>query len=122
MERVWFGLGSAFALLGVAAGALAAHLLRDRLSSDALAIFESAARYQVYHALALLAVSFALSRWGGGMINLAGWSFVAGILLFSGSLYLLALTNVRVLGAITPLGGACFLLGWVILLFRTLRG
>lgn len=122
MERLWFALGSGYALLGVAAGAFGAHILRDRISPEYLAVFETAARYQVYHALALLAVSFAASRWPGGATTAAGWLFAAGVLLFSGSLYLLSITGVRWLGAITPFGGACFLAGWALLVFGALRG
>ncbi len=99
----------------MAAGAFGAHALRARLDPSALAIFETAARYQMYHALALLAVAWAMSRWPSSMLHAAGWLFLAGIVLFSGSLYALALTGVRGLGAITPLGGVAFLAGWLCL-------
>ena len=122
MERLWFALGSGYALLGVAAGAFGAHILRDRISPDSLAVFETAARYHIYHALALLAVSFAAARWPGWPTSTAGWLFAVGILLFSGSLYLLSITGVRWLGAITPFGGVCFLAGWALLVFGALRG
>lgn len=115
MDRLFFSLGSASAFLAVAAGAFGAHGLRARLSPDLLAVFETAARYQMYHALALLAAAWAASRWPGALPQWAGWLFVAGTVLFSGSLYLLALSGVRWLGAITPLGGAAFLAGWVCL-------
>ena len=115
MDRLFFGLGSASAFLAVAAGAFGAHGLRARLAPDLLAVFENAARYQMYHALALLAAAWAASRWPGALPQWAGWLFVAGTVLFSGSLYLLALSDVRWLGAITPLGGAAFLAGWVCL-------
>ena len=100
MERVFFGLGSISAGLAVALGAFAAHGLRSRISPEALQTFETGARYHMYHALALLAVAWAATRWPGGAVTAAGWLFVAGTLLFSGSLYLLAVTGVRVLGAI----------------------
>lgn len=122
MERLWLGFGSAAAFLGVAAGAFAAHALRGRLPDAALSAFETAARYQVYHALALVLVSLLVMRGSAGLTNLAGGLFVAGILLFSGSLYLLALADVKWLGAVAPLGGLCFLAGWALLLVSAIRG
>lgn len=110
------------ALLAVALGAFAAHGLRARLTQENLAIFETGVRYQMYHALALLAVAYALQRWGGGLPAAAGLLFVAGILLFSGSLYALALSGVRALGAVTPFGGLAFLAGWVCLGITAARG
>ena len=105
MDRLFFGLGGLSAFVSVAAGAFAAHALRSRLSPESLTVFETAARYQMYHALALLAVSWAASQWPGLLPKVAGWCFVTGTILFSGSLYTLALTGIRWLGAITPLGG-----------------
>ena len=98
------------------------HALRARLSPDLLAVFETAARYQMYHALGLLAVAWMVTRWPGPWPVRAGWLFVAGTVLFSGSLYALALTGVRWLGAITPLGGAAFLAGWLCLAWGASRG
>jgi uncharacterized membrane protein YgdD (TMEM256/DUF423 family) len=92
------------------------------LSAADLATFETGVRYHMYHALALLAAAWAVERWGAGTATLAGWSFVAGIVLFSGSLYMLVLTGPRWLGAITPLGGVAFLLGWALLAWTALRG
>ncbi|MEP7227506.1 MAG: DUF423 domain-containing protein [Gemmatimonadales bacterium] len=115
MDRLFFGLGAVSALISVAAGAFGAHALRARLTPDLLAIFETAARYQMYHALALLAVAWAITRWPGSLPVWAGWLFLAGTVLFSGSLYILALTGVRWWGAVTPLGGVAFLLGWLCL-------
>lgn len=112
-EQVFAILGAVSGFIGVAAGAFGAHGLRSRLSPEMLGIFETAARYQMYHALALIAVAWAATRWPGGWIHLSGWSFVVGTLLFSGSLYVLSLTSIRWLGAVTPLGGAGFLLGWL---------
>lgn len=112
MARTFWYLGCVFGLLAVAAGAFGAHALRARLPADLLAVFETGARYQMYHALALLAVAAAAARAPSAAANAAGWLFTAGIVLFSGSLYLLALTGTRWLGAITPLGGVCFLAGW----------
>ena len=117
MERVFLGLGAISAALAVALGAFAAHGLRSRISADALATFETGARYHMYHALALLAVAWAVTRWPSGWTSAAGWFFVAGTVLFSGSLYLLAVTGVRALGAITPLGGLAFILGWLALVW-----
>jgi len=122
VDRLFFGVGSVSALLAVAAGAFGAHGLRSRLSDELLAAFETGARYQMYHALALLAVAWAHTRWPGGVVSVAGWLFVAGTVVFSGSLYLLALTGQRWLGAVTPVGGVAFLLGWLALATGVLRG
>ena len=121
MDRLFFALGSASALVAVAAGAFGAHGLRARLSPYLLAVFETAARYQMYHALALLAVGWAVTRWPGPWPVRAGWLFAVGTLLFSGSLYALALSGMRWLGAVTPLGGLAFLAGWTCLLLGLLR-
>jgi uncharacterized membrane protein YgdD (TMEM256/DUF423 family) len=121
MERLFFGLGAASAAVAVAAGAFGAHALRARLSPGSLAVFETGARYQMYHALALFAVAWALSRWPSQLAIWAGWLFVAGSVLFSGSLYLLALTGTRWWGAVTPLGGAAFLAGWICLAASVVR-
>jgi uncharacterized membrane protein YgdD (TMEM256/DUF423 family) len=122
VERVFFGLGALSALIAVAAGAFGAHALRERLTPDMLAVFETGARYQMYHALGLLAVAWAVARWPGSAVGLAGWLFVAGTIVFCGSLYLLTLTGQRWLGAVTPLGGLAFIAGWVALAWAALRG
>jgi uncharacterized membrane protein YgdD (TMEM256/DUF423 family) len=114
MDRIFFGLGCLSALLAVALGAFGAHGLRGRLVPDMLSVFEVGVRYQTYHALALLAVGLVAGRWGSAAL-LAGWLFVAGTVLFSGTLYLLAFTGQRWLGAVTPLGGLAFLAGWAAL-------
>ncbi len=114
-DRLFFLLGAISACISVAAGAFGAHGLRGRLEPPALAIFETAARYQMYHALALFAVAWAVTRWPGPWAVRAGWLFVIGTVIFSGSLYALSLTGVRWLGAITPLGGLAFLTGWICL-------
>ena len=121
MERTFFLLGAVSAFVGVAAGAFGAHGLKERLSAEMLNTFEVGARYQMYHALALLAAAWAQARWPGAATAAAGWLFVAGTLLFSGSLYLLSLTGVRWLGAITPLGGLAFLAGWLCLAWAALK-
>jgi uncharacterized membrane protein YgdD (TMEM256/DUF423 family) len=122
MDKGFALAGSISAFIAVAAGAFGAHALRARLAPDLLAIFETATRYQMYHALALFVVAIAAARWPDSTARLAGWLFIAGMLLFSGSLYALALTGTRWLGAITPLGGLCFLAGWAVLAYAAMRG
>ena len=122
MERTFLALGALSAGLAVVAGAFGAHGLRGRLSPDMMAVFETAARYHMYHALGLLAVATVAGRLTGRGAMLAGWLFVAGMVLFSGSVYLLALGGPRWLGAVTPLGGLCFIVGWLALAWSALRG
>jgi uncharacterized membrane protein YgdD (TMEM256/DUF423 family) len=119
-DRLLAALGGVSALIAVALGAFGAHALRPRLTPELLAVFETGARYQMYHALAILAAAFAFARWGTSQSLWAGWLFVAGTLVFSGSLYVLALTGARWWGAVTPLGGLCFLLGWIALIWGAL--
>ena len=114
-------LGAALAFLGVAAGAFGAHALRESLSPDRLQVFETAARYQLIHAVALVAVALAWERAPSRALAASGWLFAAGIAVFSGSLYALALSGVRALGAVTPLGGLCFLAAWAALAAAFLR-
>jgi len=119
--RIFVALGAVNGLISVAAGAFGAHALKARLSPDLLATFETGARYQMFHALGLLAIGlFALAR-PATLANAAGWAMLAGIVLFSGSLYVLALTGVRWLGAITPVGGVAFLVGWALLAGAALK-
>lgn len=115
MDRLFFSLGAWSAFVSVAAGAFGAHALRVRLDAGSLAVFETGARYQMYHAVGLLAAAWAVVRWPGPWAVRSGWLFAAGTLLFSGSLYALALGGVRWMGAITPLGGLAFLAGWLCL-------
>ncbi|MCP3060461.1 Uncharacterized membrane protein YgdD, TMEM256/DUF423 family [Myxococcus fulvus] len=115
MMRWWLVLGAVNAFLSVAAGAFGAHGLKSRLSPDLLVIFETGARYHMYHALGLIAVGLLGTLRPAPLLNGAGWAMLVGILLFSGSLYALALSGVRALGAITPLGGLGFLAGWALL-------
>jgi uncharacterized membrane protein YgdD (TMEM256/DUF423 family) len=122
MDRLFFSLGAVSAFVAVAAGAFGAHALRARLSPELLAVFETGARYQMYHALALIVTAWAAARWPGPLPQAAGWLFLAGTMLFSGSLYALALSGVRWLGAITPLGGVAFLMGWICLALAAQRG
>ena len=128
-------LGAIFGFIGVALGAFGSHALRSKLTSERVATFETGVRYQMWHALALFVVviveawiprggspSFTLvgDRGGAPFLFAAGWLFAAGIVLFSGSLYALAVTHNRAWGAVTPFGGTCLLLGWGMLLFATL--
>lgn len=121
MDRLFFASGAFSGAIGVGLGAFGAHGLRTLLAPDLLATFETGVRYQMYHALALLAAAWAVSRWPGTLANAAGWLFLAGIAVFSGSLYLLALTGLSWLGAITPLGGVAFVAGWICLALVALR-
>jgi uncharacterized membrane protein YgdD (TMEM256/DUF423 family) len=114
MDKTLFTLGAASAFVGVSLGAFAAHLLKDKLPSDMFNVFEVAVRYQMYHALALLVSAFAVN-WLGNYATIAGWLFVAGTLVFSGSLYVLSCSGQKWLGAITPVGGLLFLAGWAFL-------
>ncbi len=115
MSRFFLSCGTLFGFIAVAAGAFGAHALKSRLDPETLAIFETAARYQMYHALALIAVGILDDRMPSMWLSLSGWSFLAGILIFSGSLYVLTLTGTHWLGAITPIGGVAFLAGWFLL-------
>ena len=115
MERIFLTIGAVMGALGVGAGAFAAHGLKARLTPDLLAVFETGARYQMIHALALLAVGLVLARTPHPAVGASGWLFIIGVVIFSGSLYLLALTGVRWLGAITPIGGLAMIAGWLAL-------
>ncbi|MCF6437044.1 DUF423 domain-containing protein [Pseudoalteromonas sp. MMG022] len=116
MIKLFLLAGSGFCMLSVMLGAFAAHGLKRHLDEYALSIFKTASDYQMTHGLALLAVALLL-KWGV-KVNLSGWLLIAGIALFSGSLYLLALTGVKWLGAITPLGGLCFIAAWIVLIVK----
>jgi uncharacterized membrane protein YgdD (TMEM256/DUF423 family) len=120
MDRTFLLIGSVAAFLAVTLGAFGAHGLRGRLSPEMLAVFETGVRYHMYHALALILVALAMGRMSGWLIQTAGWCFVAGMVLFSGSLYALALSGVTILGAVTPLGGLAFLIGWACLAFAAI--
>ena len=120
-ERIFFATGALLAMVSVAAGAFAAHGLKARLTPDMLGIFETAARYQMFHAIALVLCAVAWVRWPGPAVALAGGLFLVGILLFCGSLYVLSLSGVRWLGAVAPFGGAAWLAGWAALAWAALR-
>jgi uncharacterized membrane protein YgdD (TMEM256/DUF423 family) len=113
----WLSTGALLAAAAVGLGAFGAHGLRSRVTADLLAVFETAARYHLIHALAIVAVAWVAERYPGACATAAGWLFLAGIVLFSGSLYALVLTGVRGLGAVTPLGGLAFIAGWILLAF-----
>ena len=120
MMRFWMAVGAIFGLLSVVAGALAVHSLRGVLEAGALDTFGTAARFQMYHALALLATGLLADRRRSRLITLAGGLFTIGIVLFSGSLYILALTGIGVFGAVAPVGGVSLIGGWTALFFGIL--
>ncbi len=121
MERLFVIIGALSGAIGVAAGAFGAHALRARVEPRLLEVFETGARYQMYHAIAMLAAAWIVTRFPGSLANASGWLFLAGTVLFSGSLYAMTLTGIRALGAITPLGGVCFIAGWVCLALAAMR-
>lgn len=120
-DRLFAALGALSAFVSVAAGAFGAHALRARLGTELLATFETGARYQMYHALALFGVAWLTTRTSAPQAVWAGWLFVLGTVVFSGSLYALSLSGQRWLGAVTPLGGLAFLAGWICLAWAALR-
>lgn len=124
MDKTFFIAGSIIMLFGVAAGAFGAHGLSGYFAEhpDLEPTYLTAVRYQMIHGLALLAVAWAATHWPGSLVNWAGFLFVAGVIIFSGSLYLLVLTDTRWLGAVTPIGGAAFLAGWLLLIIAAWRG
>ncbi|HRW08452.1 MAG: DUF423 domain-containing protein [Caldilineaceae bacterium] len=123
MDRLFFALGSLLGGLGVAIGAFGAHAMRGRITEDLLANYETGVRYHFYHALALFAVVVAIQRWPSSTLPVvAGWLFIVGVIIFSGSLYLMAFTGLRWLGAITPIGGVALIAAWVCLLWVAWRG
>lgn len=124
MERIFLLIGSILGGLAVAAGAFGAHALTGKVSDRAIEIFETGARYQMYHAIALLLVALLLthSEFPQPLIMIAGIAFIVGTAIFSGSLYALSLTGIKVLGAITPLGGVAFIAGWGCLAIAAFKG
>ena len=118
--RLWIAVGAIFGLLSVVAGALAVHSLRGVLEAGALDTFGTAARFQMYHALALLATGLLADRLRSRLITLAGGLFTAGTVIFSGSLYILALTGIGAFGAVAPVGGLSLIAGWTALIFGIL--
>ena len=121
MERGFFGAGLVLAGLGVVFGAFGAHALRASLSPQMLSTFETGVRYQMYHGLGLLALAWAIGRWPERRLVAAAWLLLVGTVVFSGSLYLLALTGARWFGAITPFGGVALIAGWGLAAWRILE-
>jgi uncharacterized membrane protein YgdD (TMEM256/DUF423 family) len=121
LYKTFFALGALFGCLGVAAGAFGAHALQARLSSDQMEWFELAARYQMIHALALIAAAWAAQQWPSAFTASAGWLFVVGVLIFCGTLYAMAFGAPRILGAVTPIGGLSLILGWLLLAVAAFR-
>ena len=121
MDKTLFAISSGLGFVGVGAGAFGAHALKTRISPEMLAVFQTGVLYHLVHAVAIAIAAIAVSRWPGATTVAAGWLFAAGVLLFSGSLYLLAITGIRALGAVTPLGGLCFLGGWLCLFLAAVR-
>ncbi len=119
--RAWIAVGAMLGLLGVVAGAAGTHVLRGSLDPGALGTFETAVRFQMYHALALLVTGVLADRWRSRWTDAAGWLFVAGVFVFSGSLYGLALSGIGVFGAIVPVGGLSLILAWAALAVAALR-
>jgi uncharacterized membrane protein YgdD (TMEM256/DUF423 family) len=121
MAKFWVVLGASMGAVGVMLGAFGAHGLKARVGPEDLAIWETAARYHLLHALALLAVAWASERWPGPWSTASGWLFTLGIVVFAGTLYAMVLTGQRWLGAITPIGGVCLIAGWIALAVAALR-
>jgi len=117
MTVFWIRCASIIMFLSVALGAFGAHALKNILSDPLKSVFETAQRYQMVHGLAIFAVAWLSSRGISALVNAAGWCFLSGILLFSGSLYFLSLTGDKIWGVVTPVGGAAFLAGWLCLIF-----
>ena len=115
MENKFLIIGAFLAFLAVAIGAFGAHGLKSFLSPQMFAVFETGVRYHMYHALGVLVSGWAWISWNHPLFRYAAWAFILGILFFSGSLYVLSLTEVRWFGAITPIGGLLFLIGWILL-------
>jgi uncharacterized membrane protein YgdD (TMEM256/DUF423 family) len=122
MSRFFVSIGAVAAAVAVVAGAFGAHGLEARVSPDRLDTFKTGVTYHMYHALALLVVGWAASQWTATPIVWAGYCFIAGILIFSGSLYTLVLTDTSWLGAVTPIGGVAFIAGWLLFAWGVMKG
>jgi uncharacterized membrane protein YgdD (TMEM256/DUF423 family) len=123
MDRIFFVIGSILAGLAVILGAFGAHGLKNLVTPEMIGTWEKAVRYQMYHALAMLILAWAVTHWpeGARLWSLGAWLFLVGVILFSGSLYLLVLSGIKWLGAVTPLGGVAFGVGWLCLLVAAWR-
>ena len=115
IAKLFLSLGAISGALGVLLGAFGAHGLKDKLSEYALGVYQTGVHYQFYHVVGLLLVGLLALKFQSGLLTASGWAFLAGTVIFSGSLYALALSGVKVLGAITPIGGLFFIAGWVLL-------
>ncbi|KUP26360.1 DUF423 domain-containing protein [Paenibacillus sp. DMB5] len=121
MQRKFMAWGAILAMLSVMIGAFGAHMLKTVISSDDLAVYETGVHYHMVHAIGLLVIAVLIGQWGeSARLRWAGWLLIAGIVLFSGSLYVLSISGITILGAITPLGGVCFIAGWVSLAWEAL--
>lgn len=121
MTRIFLAIASVLGGISVILGAFASHALKDRLSERALAIWETGTKYQMYHALATIAIALLLTRFPSSkLLMVAGYAFISGVVIFSGSLYALSLSGIKWLGAITPLGGVAFIIGWACLTIAAL--
>lgn len=121
MQRKFMAWGAILAMLSVMIGAFGAHMLKTVISSDDLAIYETGVHYHMVHAIGLLVIAVLIGQWGeSARLRWAGWLLIAGIVLFSGSLYVLSISGISILGAVTPLGGVCFIAGWVSLAWEAL--
>ena len=121
MAKLWLSVGAIYGFLGVAFGAFGAHALKDKLAPEMLAVWKTAVEYQFWHALALVLVGVLLKSSPSMPLYYSGWAFALGVLFFSGSLYALALSGVKILGAVTPLGGVMLMVGWGFLLWYALK-
>jgi uncharacterized membrane protein YgdD (TMEM256/DUF423 family) len=122
VTRIFLAIASMFGGISVVFGAFASHALKDRLSANSLSIWETGTKYQMYHALALMLVALLIARYpNSNLLTVAGYAFIAGIFIFSGSLYALTLTGIKWLGAVTPIGGMALIIGWLCLALATWR-
>ena len=119
--KLFLSLGSISGALAVMIGAFGAHGLKNKLCEEMLAIYKTGVEYHFYHTLALLAVGLFALHHKSALLTACGWSMTAGIIIFSGSLYALSISGVKVLGAITPIGGLCFIAGWVLLALAVIK-
>ena len=122
--KLFLSAAAVFGFLGVAFGAFGAHALKNRLDPYYLDVFKTGVQYQMYHALALLAVALLIKfqpNEANNLLNYAGWAFMIGIIIFSGSLYILSVSGIKIMGAITPLGGLSFLVGWALLFWYAIK-
>jgi len=121
IAKLFLSLGAISGAFGVIIGAFGAHGLKNKLSVEMLTVYQTGVQYHFYHTFALLAVGLLALRFQSGLLTFSGWSFLFGILIFSGSLYALSISGVKILGAITPIGGLFFIIGWVLLAVAVIK-